>query len=333
MMSNNNGLDLNSDGEVGQLTTPQKGVTPKKVRPAQINGGFLNINKPAGMTSMDVIRIVRRLTGQRKVGHGGTLDPDATGVLPICIGRATRFIDRFVQGRKVYEATATFGTSTDTYDASGRVTAESDASTITREAIETALPAFTGEIKQIPPMYSAIKVKGVRLYKLAREGKEIEREPRDVVVHGLDITSWESPTLGLRIECGSGFYARSVIHDLGLALGNTAHMATLIRSQVGQFTLDEAVTLEELEQATEIGDWQQLLHPIDAALLDLPAVVVDPVQEEAIGFGKSIQPGVGAISGAESQVRAYNRDGELIALMNYDPILGQLNPVRVLTTS
>jgi tRNA pseudouridine55 synthase len=301
--------------------------------PPQINGGFLNINKPAGMTSMDVIRIVRRLTGQRKVGHGGTLDPDATGVLPICIGRATRFIDRFVQGRKVYEATATFGTSTDTYDASGRVTAKSDASTITREVIEAALPGFMGEISQIPPMYSAIKVKGVRLYKLAREGKEIEREPREVMVYGLDITSWDSPTLELRIECGSGFYARSVVHDLGQALGNTAHLGKLIRSQVGRFALGEAVTLEELEESTKAGDWEQMLHPIDTALLDLPAVVVDPFQEEAIGFGKSIQPGSRASANDASQVRAYNRKGELIALMEHDPILDQLNPVRVLTTS
>ena len=312
---------------------PQKGRTPKKIWPPQINGGFLNINKPAGMTSMDVIRIVRRLTGQRKVGHGGTLDPDATGVLPICIGRATRFIGRFVQGRKVYEATATFGTSTDTYDASGRVTAKSDASTITREVIEAALPGFMGEISQIPPMYSAIKVKGVRLYKLAREGKEIEREPREVMVYGLDITSWDSPTLELRIECGSGFYARSVVHDLGQALGNTAHLGKLIRSQVGRFALGEAVTLEGLEESTKAGDWEHMLHPIDTALLDLPAVVVDPFQEEAIGFGKSIQPGSRASANDASQVRAYNRKGELIALMEHDPILDQLNPVRVLTTS
>lgn len=312
---------------------PQKGRTPKKMWPPQINGGFLNINKPAGMTSMDVIRIVRRLTGQRKVGHGGTLDPDATGVLPICIGRATRFIDRFVQGRKVYEATATFGTSTDTYDASGRVTAKSDASTITREVIEAALPGFMGEISQIPPMYSAIKVKGVRLYKLAREGKEIEREPREVMVYGLDITSWDSPTLELRIECGSGFYARSVVHDLGQALGNTAHLGKLIRSQVGRFALGEAVTLEGLEESTKAGDWEQMLHPIDTALLDLPAVVVDPFQEAAIAFGKSIQPGSRVSASDASQVRAYNRKGELIALMEHDPILDQLNPVRVLTTS
>lgn len=322
-----------SNADQVESDAPQKGGTPKKMWPPQINGGFLNINKPAGMTSMDVIRIVRRLTGQRKVGHGGTLDPDATGVLPICIGRATRFIDRFVQGRKVYEATATFGTSTDTYDASGRVTAESDPSTITREAIEAALPGFMGEISQIPPMYSAIKVKGVRLYKLAREGREIEREPREVVVYGLDITSWKSPTLGLRIECGSGFYARSVVHDLGQALGNTAHLGKLIRSQVGRFALDEAVTLEGLEESTKAGDWEQMLHPIDSALLDLPAVVVDPIQEEAIGFGKSIQPEIGASTSDASQVRAYNRDGELIALMKHDPILGQLNPVRVLATS
>ena len=322
-----------SNADQVESGAPQKGRTPKKMWPPQINGGFLNINKPAGMTSMDVIRIVRRLTGQRKVGHGGTLDPDATGVLPICIGRATRFIDRFVQGRKVYEATATFGTSTDTYDASGRVTAKSDASTITREVIEAALPGFMGEISQIPPMYSAIKVKGVRLYKLAREGKEIEREPREVMVYGLDITSWDSPTLELRIECGSGFYARSVVHDLGQALGNTAHLGKLIRSQVGRFALGEAVTLEGLEESTKAGDWEQMLHPIDTALLDLPAVVVDPFQEEAIGFGKSIQPGSRASANDASQVRAYNRKGELIALMEHDPILDQLNPVRVLTTS
>ena len=322
-----------SNTDQAESGAPQKGRTPKKMWPPQINGGFLNINKPAGMTSMDVIRIVRRLTGQRKVGHGGTLDPDATGVLPICIGRATRFIDRFVQGRKVYEATATFGTSTDTYDASGRVTAKSDASTITREVIEAALPGFMGEISQIPPMYSAIKVKGVRLYKLAREGKEIEREPREVMVYGLDITSWDSPKLELRIECGSGFYARSVVHDLGQALGNTAHLGKLIRSQVGRFALGEAVTLEGLEESTKAGDWEQMLHPIDTALLDLPAVVVDPFQEEAIGFGKSIQPGSRASANDASQVRAYNRKGELIALMEHDPILDQLNPVRVLTTS
>ena len=128
--------------------------------------GILAIDKPAGMTSMDVIRVIRRLTGQRKVGHGGTLDPDATGVLPICIGRATRFIDRFVKGRKVYEVTASFGTATDTYDASGRVTRESDAGAITLKAVEAALPGFVGQISQVPPMYSAVKVKGVRLYKL-----------------------------------------------------------------------------------------------------------------------------------------------------------------------
>lgn len=278
---------------------------------------------------MDVIRIIRRLTGQKKVGHGGTLDPDATGVLPICIGRASRFIERFVQGRKVYEATAVFGTSTDTYDASGRVTAESDPGLITREAIEAALPQFIGEISQVPPMYSAIKVKGVRLYKLAREGKEIERPARDVVVYGIDLESWESPVLKLRIECGSGFYARSVIHDLGHELNNTAHLSILVRSRVGRFTLDDAVTLEELEEAADRGDWEQLLYPIDAALMDLPAMVVDPLQEEAIGYGKPVP-----LSGSELQkgdeVRAYSRDGELIALMSYDAVLGQLQPVRVL---
>jgi tRNA pseudouridine55 synthase len=328
--SNNSNEDGSSSTDQPQTDARARGITPQKVRPPQINGGFLNIHKPTGMTSMDVIRIIRRITGQKKVGHGGTLDPDATGVLPICIGRATRFIDRFVEGRKIYQATATFGTSTDTYDASGRVTVESDPSVITREDIEAALPGFTGEIDQIPPMYSAVKVKGVRLYKLARAGKEIEREPRRVVVHAINITSWDSPALGLRIECGSGFYARSVIHDLGHALDNTAHMSGLVRSQVGRFTLDDAVTLEELEEVTQTGDWQQLLYPIDGALMDLPAVVIDPVQEEAVGFGKPVLIGPGVIEKAEPEVRTYSREGELIALMSYDAVLGQLIPIRVL---
>ncbi|MBT3941644.1 MAG: tRNA pseudouridine(55) synthase TruB [Chloroflexi bacterium] len=308
---------------------PTGGNTPRKVRPPQINGGFLNVDKPAGMTSMDVIRIIRRLTGQKRVGHGGTLDPDATGVLPICIGRASRFIERFVQGRKVYEATATFGSSTDTYDASGRVTAESDASGITLEAIETALPQFIGEIQQVPPMYSAIKVNGERLYKLAREGKEIEREARDVVVHGIKLISWNSPTLKLRIECGGGFYVRSLIHDMGLTLDNAAHMVSLVRSQVGRFTLDSAVTLEQLEEATEAGGWEQLLYPIDTALMDVPAVVVDPAQEEAIGYGKPVQINTD-VENVHQEVRAYNREGELIALMSFDPVLSRLTPIRVL---
>ena len=292
---------------------------------------------------MDVIRVIRRVTGQRKVGHGGTLDPDATGVLPICIGRATRFIDRFVRGRKVYEATARFGTATDTYDASGRVTAESDASAITREAIEALLPRFKGEISQVPPMYSAVKIDGVRLYKLARAGKEIDREARDVVVYSLETTSWEitsrePPTLGLRIECGSGFYARSLVHDLGLALNNTAHLAGLVRSQVGPFTLNDAVTLDEIEQAKNAGEWERLLYPIDAALMELPAVVIDPLQEEAVNHGQPVDLAIGGDGSKRTlaetaEVRAYNRDGDLIALMSYDAVLGNLNPVRVLTAN
>ena len=329
---------LDGSGETGQRNVEQAVAGTKKERPPQIAGGFLNVNKPAGMTSMDVIRIVRRLTGQRKVGHGGTLDPDATGVLPICIGRATRFIDRFVRGRKVYEATTRFGTATDTYDASGRVTAESDPSEITREAIEALLPGFTGEIGQVPPMYSAVKKDGVRLYKLARAGKEVEREAREVVVHSLHVTSWEPPVLGLTIECGSGFYARSLAHDLGLALDNTAHLAGLVRSHVDPFALDDAVTLEQLEQAADAGDWERLLYPIDAALMDLSAVVVDPIQEEAISPGQSVSLGISGTGGAtqaegplgKAEVRAYNRAGELIALMKFDAILGRLDPIRVI---
>ncbi len=279
---------------------------------------------------MDVIRIIRRLTGQKKVGHGGTLDPDATGVLPICIGRASRFIDRFVQGRKVYEASAVFGSATDTYDASGRVTAESDPDLITIEAIVAALPQFIGKISQVPPMYSAIKVNGVRLYKLARQGKEVERAARNVMVYNIDLDSWRSPVLKLKIECGSGFYARSVVHDLGHALDNTAHLSILVRSQVGRFTLKDAISLDELEEATGRGNWEELLHPIDTALLDLPAVVVDPLQQEAIGHGKSVPLQEHDLQKGD-EVRVYNRERTLIALMSYDPVSGQLNPIRVLS--
>ncbi|MEE8363574.1 MAG: tRNA pseudouridine(55) synthase TruB [Dehalococcoidia bacterium] len=297
----------------------------------QITGGFLNVNKPSGMTSMDVIRRVRRMTGQKKIGHGGTLDPDATGVLPLCIGRATRFISGFVEGRKVYRMVGVFGIATDTYDASGRVTAECDASSVTREAVEAALDGFRGGIDQKPPMFSAVKKGGVRLYELARAGEEVEREPRRVEIHSLEMEEWNCGRVVLRAESGRGFYARSLMHDLGLAVGNAAHLAGLVRERVGRFEIAESITLPELEAAAEAGTWQELLHPIDWALEGLPAVVLDPLQEEAVRQGQPVPTGRLAVDGgAITQVRAYARDGSLVALMTYDSVLGALQPSRVI---
>ena len=195
--------------------------------------GVLNMYKPAGQTSMDMVRMVKRLTGHKKVGHGGTLDPIASGVLPICLGQATRLMDPLVDGVKRYYTRVRLGETTDTYDSDGTVTERADASAITREDVEAALEAFRGVIQQVPPMYSALKQGGERLYDLARAGFEVKREPREVIVHNLTLEAWEPPDVVLDIVCGRGVYVRSLGHDLGAALGCGGHIVELERRERG----------------------------------------------------------------------------------------------------
>ena len=212
-----------------------------KIRPA----GFLNINKPLHLTSHDVVLQVRRnyqrLTGSKKVGHTGALDPLAGGVLVICLGAATRLSDYIMRGRKRYQAQITLGASTTTYDAAGDIVERKCADQVRRGDIERVLPRFMGEIKQVPPMYSAIKVGGVKLYDLARKGRTVPREPRAVTVYAIEMLAWSNPVLELEIECGAGTYIRSLAHDLGAVLGVGGYLTGLTRTASGAFKLRATV--------------------------------------------------------------------------------------------
>lgn len=230
--------------------------------------GLFNINKPSGITSHDVVNRLRRLTGVRRIGHAGTLDPLATGVMLLCVGRATRLVEYLVGLPKRYLATVLLGKETDTYDADGSVLIERPFDAITRQQVEATLPSFVGDINQIPPMYSAIKKGGQPLYKLARQGVEVERTPRRVTISSLTLESFTPPRLTLDVRCSSGTYIRSLAHDLGTKLGCGAHIAALERSEVGPFFVADAVDLNALT------DQNSAAHclPLEAAVRHLPRV-------------------------------------------------------------
>ena len=299
-------------------------------------GGFLNINKEPGWTSTDVVRRVKRLTGVKKVGHGGTLDPIGSGVLPICLGAATRFAETVLLGTKAYRVTVRLGAATDTYDSTGAVTREADASGITEAQVEAALTRFTGHLKQAPPAYSALKRGGKRLYDLARAGVEVETQPRPVEVHSILLTRWAWPEFDLEVECGHGFYARSLAHDIGVALGSAAHLSALVRTRAGKFELKDAATLQELERRATTGGWQDLLFPLDWTLEHLRAAVLDPLRQELLQNGQPLPVGgLGERPGdfqPGEEVRAYSREGQLVAILVYEPSRHGWRPDRVIHT-
>ena len=281
--------------------------------------GFLNLYKPTGITSMEALRRVKRITGQRrKVGHAGTIDPLAEGVLPICFGQATRLMERVVSGRKRYRMTMRLGATSVTYDAEGDITESGKPVHLTRSEISAALVGFVGCIEQTPPMYSAIKVDGRRLYDLARAGKEVERAPRPVQVYEISIDEIRSPFLRLTVDCGRGTYLRSIAHDLGQALGCGAYVTELCRLSCGQFKAEDGVGLASLEAAAASADWRVHLRPIDWALRDCPAMRVSRDQGDAIRHGQAIDIG-DDLSPPEDggPRRAYGADGVFLALLEF----------------
>lgn len=237
---------------------------------AQALCGFLNVLKPPGMSSAAVVGRVRRLLGGEKVGHAGTLDPEAAGVLPLMVGKAARLFDYLQDKQKAYIAEVAFGMATDTQDAQGMAVATGTGYP-DEAAVLAAMPAFVGEGTQVPPMYSALKRDGVRLYDMARQGRALALEPRPVTVHALSLLGMtERHGALVAVRCAKGFYVRTLCHDLGTALGCPAHMRFLLRTQSGAFTLDTAKTLEELAEAAEGGWIGTLLTPIDRPLSHLP---------------------------------------------------------------
>lgn len=285
--------------------------------------GIFNIDKPVGMTSHDVVARVRRLAGQKRVGHTGTLDPAASGVLPITLGQATRVAEYLSESGKAYRATVRFGVVTDTYDAEGQIVREAPV-TLTREEIAAALPAFLGEQMQRPPIYSALKRDGQRLYALARAGQDVTVEPRPVSIASLEIVDWAPPDLTLDIACGKGTYIRSLAYDLGERLGPGAHLAALIRTRSGPFTLAASVTLDALVQAFGDGSWRDYCFAPDEALLNWQAAIVDAANEQRLRYGQTLRipahVSIPAEAPPESRplLRAYSADGRFLGILRQD---------------
>jgi tRNA pseudouridine55 synthase len=296
--------------------------------------GILNVIKPLEWTSMEVVRRVRRLTGQKKVGHAGTLDPQATGVLPICIGQATRVMEYLVDSPKTYSALVHLGVSTDSYDALGKIEESRDASHVTEQDVESALDKYRGTFNQVPPMYSALKRDGERLYNLARAGIVVDRPPREVEIYGLKVTQWTPPGVRLEMECGRGMYVRSLAHDLGADLECGAHLKELTRLHTGPFDISAAVSMDEVEEACRNGSWRSLLFPVDFPLLNLKAAIVQRDKAEAVRRGQGIYLGVpGRNASPNEMYRLYSVDGDLLAVLLPGKVRGLWQPQKVFKLS
>ncbi len=296
--------------------------------------GVLNVLKPAGMTSHDVVDVLRRLAGQRRVGHTGTLDPGAAGVLVLVLGRATKIAEFLTASDKAYRVEVAFGVSTDSGDAFGTVVRTSDASAVTEGRLGDLLPQFTGRLQQTPPMTSAVKVGGVRLYRRARRGETVEVTAREVTIHSLTLLRfWDgpSPRALLDMECSKGTYVRAIARDLGEALGTGAHASFMLRRRVGRFELAESRTLEELARLAAEGSLPGALLEMDGALSDLPVVDLAPGQRRSVLEGIPLPlfrvPDWQALPSGAS-IRLRDR-GALIALGRIEA--GVLRPFKVLS--
>jgi tRNA pseudouridine55 synthase len=281
--------------------------------------GFLNINKPTGQTSYAVVAMVKRVTGEKHVGHAGTLDPMASGVLPVCLGQATRLVEYLMSSTKTYLAEIELGTTTDTFDREGTVTSRRDYSAVTLEQTKTTLDLFIGHIQQVPPIYSALKQNGKPLYQLARAGVNVEVKSRPAFIQSILIKDFHSPILTIEVVCGKGTYIRSLANDLGEKLGCGGMLRNLIRTRVGIFDYANAVTPEQLQEACRTGYWENLLYPMDSILVDWQAVVVGADMEKAIRSGiqvdlkRPLNP-----DGKKDFARAYTLDGTLLGIMRFD---------------
>jgi len=286
--------------------------------------GVLVVDKPVGLTSHEVVQIVRKGTNIRRAGHTGTLDPRASGVLVILIGPAVRLSEYVSASDKRYQAIIRLGATTDTYDADGHVTSSAPVN-ISEEQFESSLQQFIGEIEQVPPPYSAVKVKGRKAYEMAREGEEVDLQPRKINVYNLELLEWAPPEAVIDVYCSSGTYVRSLAHDLGNVLGCGAHLVGLRRTKSGRFTLRDAVPLRKLREAFEAGNWYQFLIPAAEALSDWPAIELDVDQVEAVRHGHRVP----ADPGSTGWSRGISQQGELVALMEVDPASGEWQPRKV----
>lgn len=267
--------------------------------------GIVIVDKPADWTSQDVVSKLRGVFQTRRIGHGGTLDPMATGVLPVFVGRATRAVEFYEHAEKTYETVLRLGMTTDTEDITGTVLTQQDAF-VTGEMLETVLAQFRGEIMQVPPMYSALKVGGQKLYELARKGKEVERQPRPITIHELTLLGMEADGIHLRVRCSKGTYIRTLCKDIGEALGCGGCMAALRRTAVGEYTIAEAVPLQALVESSDPGAW---LRPVDSAFARFERVTLTANQEKRCRNGNAFSVTIPC-----GTYRAYSQSGEFLML-------------------
>ncbi len=302
--------------------------------------GIINVYKEAGFTSHDVVARLRGICKQKKIGHTGTLDPDAVGVLPVCFGSGTKLCDMLTDWNKEYVAHLRLGVVTDTQDLSGKVLSEASReqmTALTEAQVRETIMSFTGGYDQIPPMYSALKVNGKKLYELAREGKEVERKPRTVEIEEIEILRMELPVAEFRVVCSKGTYIRTLCHDIGAKLGCGGAMQSLIRSRVGIFRIEEAVTLAELERLRDEDKISDVILPPDAIFYDAAAVMVTDMGQKLVQNGncfnrRQVSDTHRGMFADDEQVRVYDGNGRFYGIYRYCGSDRLFKPVKMFLT-
>lgn len=292
--------------------------------------GIINVYKQKGYTSFDVVAIMRGILGQKKVGHTGTLDPDAEGVLPVCAGNATKLCDMLTDKSKEYVATFVLGIKTDTLDITGKVLEERKPK-VSIEDLKASINSFVGGYNQYPPMYSAKKINGKKLYELARDGKEVERKPVFVEIIGIETMDISYPYVTIKVSCSKGTYIRSLCEDIGAKCGELACMTSLKRTRVGNFTIDKALTLDEITALRDEGKLLQAVTPTDFAFLDKKEAKIDPKFRKLLDNGNKLSPEMldcKDVSDGEI-VRVYNDDNVFVGLYTYEDSLKIFKPFKM----
>lgn len=304
--------------------------------------GIINVYKEAGFTSHDVVAKLRGICKQKKIGHTGTLDPDAVGVLPVCLGSGTKLCDMLTGETKEYIAGFQLGIATDTQDISGKILEEKEVC-VSAEQVKGMLSHFVGELQQVPPMYSALKVGGKKLYELAREGKEVERKARPITIYEMELLKAEHPEYEIRVVCSKGTYIRTLCHDIGQALSCGAVMTSLVRSRVGEFRLKDAKTLDELQELADQGRLQEAVIPVEEMFHALPAIQVSDGAQKALRNGNQLKRSevlmkeeagtTGKIPGEfpvdQGEYRVYSMDSRFCAIYRYEGDRRLFTPVKM----
>ena len=291
--------------------------------------GVIVIRKEKGFTSHDVVAKLRGILHMKKIGHTGTLDPDAEGVLPVALGKATRLVDMITDKEKTYEAVMRLGVVTDTQDMSGTVLSQTTELSVTEEELCTVVSSFVGDYMQVPPMYSALKVNGKKLYELAREGKTVERKPRPVHFYEIEILDISFPLVRFRVTCSKGTYIRTLCHDIGEKLGCGAAMESLLRTKVGRFTLDDAITLAQTEEAVQEGTIESKILGIEEILAEYPRVCCTKEGDRLLANGNPLVQTLVDAEEKDGWTRMCNSEGNFAGVYQWDEKRDRYFPVKM----